>query len=458
MENFPGHLKQTWRRTFSLGWPIAIEQTLNTLMRTVDIIVSGFLSPTAVAAIGLADLYSQLPLRIGLSLGTGAITLASQDTGRGAENTRDQAITQALLIGVLCGLPIVITGFLFSRPLIRILGADASVVQLGGLYLAIILFVAPMRIIGLVGSRSLQGTGDTRTPMLVNGGANLINILLTASLGLGLWIAPEMGIVGIGVATAVSRTFVAVVIIGAIASTRTAPSLVRPREFTIVRQLILVSIPNFAEGLSSAIAYFPLNALLVLFGTEVTAGYHIARRVYQQLTGPLYRSFSTVSSIIVGQLLGEGHPIGARKSGHAILLLSILTLCSAGVILFVGATKLVSVFTGNATTIHYAAKFTQTYGVSMLFIGIFYPLSGALRGAGDTRTPFYARFIGTFVFMVGLSYLLSIVLNYGLPGVYLGIILSYVCWAGIVVVGYFWSDWAGLAATLIEERDELNHD
>ena len=454
MATFSGGLLAIWRRTVSLGWPIAVEQTLNTLMRTVDIIVTGLFSPAAVAAVGLADLYTQFPLRIGLRLGTGAITLSSQDTGRGAERTRDRAITQALVIGALCGLPLVGIGLLFSNALIDVLGAESEVVRLGALYLAVVFAAAPMRIVGLVGSRALQGTGDTRTPMLINGTANALNILLTVGLGLGVWIAPELGIVGVGLATAISRSVEAITMVGAIASDRTIPSLARPRDVTITRQLVAVSVPSFAEGMSTSLANFPFNALLLLFGTEVNAAYHIGRRIYQQLAGPLYRAFSTVASIIVGQTLGEGEPDRARHAAVAILVLGVGTLGGTGVALFVGAEQMAAVFTQDALTREYAVEFTRVFAVSMVFYGIFFPLAGALRGAGDTRTPFYARFVGAFVFMVGLSYLLGITFEGGLLGVYIGIVLSYVCWAVVVSAGFFWGDWAGTAATMMGERAE----
>lgn len=324
MLGFDDRVFAVWRQTIALGWPVAIQQALNTLMRTIDIVVTGLFSPATVAAVGLADLYSQIPLRVGLGLGTGAITLSSQDTGLGAALSRDRAVTQALLIGALCGLPLVGIGLLSSRALIAALGAESEVVRLGGLYLAIVFAAAPMRIVGPVGARSLQGAGDTHTPMIVNGSANALNILLTVGLGLGIWVAPALGIVGVGVATAISRTFEALVMTGAIASARTDPSLARPEGLTITRQLIAVSVPNFAEGMSTSLANFPFNALLLLFGTEVNAAYHIGRRLFQQLTGPLYRSFNTVTNIIVGQTLGEGKPDEARYSAGAILALASL--------------------------------------------------------------------------------------------------------------------------------------
>ncbi|WP_459193233.1 MATE family efflux transporter [Halosimplex sp. J119] len=444
--------RAVWRRAAGLGWPIAVQHTFTTLMRTVDLVVTGLFSPAAVAAVGLADLFAQIPLRLGLGLGAGAIALSSQDTGRGDDLTRDRAITQALVIGALCGLPLVGVGLRFSRDLIGLLGAEPEVARLGGLYLTLVFAAAPMRIVGLVGARSLQGAGDTTTPMVVNGGANVLNVLLTVGLGLGIWMAPELGIVGVGVATAVSRTVEAVAVTVAIASPRTTLSLAPSRDYTIARQLVTVSLPTFAEGISNSLANFPFNALLLLFGTEVNAAYHIGRRVYQQLTGPLYRSASTVASIIVGQTLGEGDPDGARSAAVALLSLSLGVLTVAGALMFVGAEQVVRVFTDDPATRRNAVAFTRVFAVSMPFFGVFFPLSGTLRGAGDTRTPFYARLVGTFVFMVGFSYLFGVTLDYGLPAVYAGVVLSYVCWAVVVAAGFLRGEWAETAASMMAER------
>jgi putative MATE family efflux protein len=442
----------TWRRTIALSWPIAVQQTLTTLMRTVDIIVTGLFSPAAVAAVGLADLYAQVPLRVGLGLGTGAIALSSQDTGRDATATRDRAITQALLLGFLAGLPLVVVGLAAARWLVAVLGADAEVALMGGRYLALVFAAAPMRIVGLVGARALQGTGDTRTPMVVNGSANAINVLATVGLGLGVGPLPALGIVGVGLATAVARTVEAAAVTAAIASERTDPSLVRPAGRTLARQLVAVSLPNFAEGMSTSVANFPFNALLLTFGTDVTAAYHIGRRVYQQLTGPLYRSYSTAASIIVGQTLGEGDPERARSAGFAIAALGVLTLGAAGAVLVVAAGPIAGAFTDDPATLDHAVAFTRVFGASMVFFGVFFPLAGSLRGAGDTRTPFYARFVGTFAFMLGFAYLTGVTLGYGLPGVYAGIVLSYACWASVAGLGFLRGDWADRAASMMAER------
>lgn len=442
----------TWREIASLSWPIAIQQLLNTLMRSVDVVVTGVFSPAAVAAIGLADLYAQIPFRIGRALGTGAIAISSQDTASGDIESRDQAVTQAMLIGVLVGLPIVLVGVTLTDVLIEVLGAEREVVRMASQYLSILFVVAPLRIVALVGARSLQGTGDTRTPMIVNGLANALNIVATLGLGLGLWGFPRLGIVGVGAATAISRGFEALSMVGLFVSERVDLSVVRPENPIVTKQLFAVGLPNFAEGMSTSLASFPFNAILLVFGTEVNAAYHVGRRIYQQLAGPLYRSYSVSASILVGKSLGSGEPVEARFVGGAVSALSVLTVGLVGVSLWVAAEPLSAVFTDDAETLRYAVAFTRISGVSMLFFGLFFPLAGALQGAGDTRTPFYARFTGTMVFMLGASYLVGIRLGYGLPGIYAGIVLTYAWWALVAVAGFLWGDWAEGATRMMDAR------
>lgn len=452
MSDLRDRVTSTWASAVSLSWPIAVQQLLNTLMRSVDVVVTGLFSPAAVAAIGLADLYAQIPFRIGRALGTGAIAISSQDTASGDVETRDQAVTQAMLIGVAAGLPVVVVGLTVTDVLIEVLGAERDVVRMASQYLSILFVVAPLRIVAIVGARSLQGTGDTRTPLVVNGLANVINIVATVGLGLGVWGLPQLGIVGVGVATAISRGFEALTMVGLLVSEWTDLSVVKPRNPVVTKQLLSVSLPNFAEGMSTSVASFPFNAILLVFGTEVNAAYHVGRRIYQQLAGPLYRSYSVAASILVGASLGSGRHRDARFAGGAITALSVLTVGVVGGALWVAAAPLSAVFTDDPETLSYAVIFTRISGVSMLFFAVFFPLAGALQGASDTRTPFYARFTGTVAFMLGFSYLVGIRLGYGLPAIYAGIVLTYAWWALVACVGFVWGDWAEGATRMMSER------
>jgi putative MATE family efflux protein len=450
--------KEVWRWTLSLSWPVMIQQVFQTLMRTTDIIVTGLFSPVAVAAIGLADLYAQIPLRLGQGLGGAAIALSSQDTGAGADANRDEAVTQALIIGALIGVPLAVAGALFGSTAIDLLGAAPEVVRLGGLYLAVILVASPAKHVAIIGVRALQGTGDTKTPMLINIGSNVINIACSVVLGLGIGPFPRLGIFGVGLATALANAFTAASILLAFTTDRIGLSFRRPRDWTITRQLVVVGTPQFAEGMSSTVAMFPFNALLLGFGTEVVAAFHIGRRMRQQVTAPFYRSFSTASSVITGQTLGGDDPESARFNGLAVIALAFVLLGLSGGALIVGAAPLARVFTSDPATLAYAVDFARVFGLGGIFFGMFFVVAGCLRGSGETRIPFIARMVGAWVIMLGGTYLAGEVLDVGIVAVYAVLILSYLWMVSLATVWFFKGDWEARASTMMDERGTSDSD
>ena len=447
-------LRAVWRRVFALAWPVMTEQTLRTLMRTVDVVVTAAISPAAVVAVGIADLYARFPLRVGLGLGGGAISLSSQDTGRDATVTRDEAITQAVLVGTLAGLPFAAFGVLFGPAAIRLLGAAPDVVALGSTYLGVILLTAPARHVALIAARALQGTGDTRTPMYVNAVSNLGNVAGSVGLGLGYFGLPELGVVGVGAATAAANTFTAVALTVAIASSYTAAGFARPRSRIITKQLFAVSLPKIAEGTVSALAEFPFNALLLSFGTNVNAAFQIGRRVYQQVTGPLSRGYNVAANVVVGQALGEGDPETARFDGWAVAALGVLTVGAVGLLLSYYARPLVALLADEPETIRHGVWFARAYGLSAPFLAAFVALSGALQGASETRVPFVARATGMLGFLVGFSWLVGRTLDYGPVAAYWGIALSNVWMAAVVAIGFYSGGWASRAASMMAERSD----
>ncbi|MFB6197854.1 MAG: MATE family efflux transporter [Halobacteriaceae archaeon] len=436
------------------------EQTFRTAMRTTDIIVTATFSPSAVTAIGLADLYARFPLRIGLGLGGGAIALSSQDTGSGASANRDQAVTQALVMGVVFGVPFIFFGWLFGKQAISLLGAPPNVAEMGGLYLAIILSTAPARHVALIGARSLQGTGNTRTPMYINVVSNLLNIGGSLIFGLGLLGMPRLAIVGVGAATAVANVFTAVALISVIWAGRTKAGFTRPEDKTIASQLIRVSAPRIGEGIGSTILSFPYNSLLlVIGGVPLNAAFQIGRRMYQQVTGPLSRGYNVAASVIVGQSLGEGKPDKAHHDGWATAGLGVITVGTIGLVLAIFADEFVNVFTADPETASLAVGFAQVYGLTASLLVVFTTISGSLQGASETRVPLVARLSGMLVCQLGITYLLGVVFNYGALAAYIGAGTTWLWMASGVSIGFYTGNWDRRATDMMVERgsadDEL---
>ncbi|WP_254864859.1 MATE family efflux transporter [Halovivax gelatinilyticus] len=438
------------------------EQVLRTMMRTTDLVVAGFFSPAAVAAVGLADIYARFPLRFGIGFGDGAIALSSQDTGAGSTANRDQAVSQALLIGLVGAVPFMLFGLLANEYAISVLGglaeegAVADVVDYGSTYLLLIMLSAPAIHVNFIAARAIQGTGDTRTPMVVNGVVNALNIGMTVVLAFGVGPVPELSVVGIAAATAIADTIGAVAFLAVIGSSLSPISYVRPDGLIITKQLVVISWPRIAEGLSEMIAEFPFNAILLAFGTEVNAAYHIGRRMYQQVASPLGRGYSVAANVLVGQSLGERDPEAAYRYGWATVGLSVLTVGGLCAVLFVFAEQFVRIFTQDPATIEYAVDFARAYAISAVFIAAYIVFAGSLRGGSETITPFIARMIGTFVFLLGGTYVFGVQLEYGVLASYVAIVADFAFRTGFVAVIFHRRRWVTRGTTMMTDRGSID--
>jgi putative MATE family efflux protein len=420
-------------------------------MRTTDIIVTGYFSPAAIAALGLADVYGRVPLAIGQGFGSGVIALSSQDAAVDEKKNLNQTISQAIIFGFLLGIPLAFFGVLFGYSAIKLLGANNMVAKLGGQYLALIFLSAPTRHVGYVGARFLQGTGDTRTPMLINGVVNVSNIMITVILGLGVLGAPSLGIVGVGLGTAFGNLLSAVLLLVFIFK-NTDVAFVYPKNIEITKQLIKISSPKIMERLSTTSAEFPFNSILLVISVEANAAWQIGRRLYQQLSAPLLRAYNVSSSVIIGQTLGEERAEDVHLEGYSIALLGLITLIPISVLVYIISPNLVEIFTSDGKTIEAGIKFTRAYAIAIPFGVLFRIFAGGLQGGGETRKPFIAEITGAFLLLVGVSYIMVNIIGYGIFGPFIAIVCYFIWRATIVGIWFSSNSWISRANNMMESR------
>lgn len=447
-----------WREIIDLGWPITVQTAVRTGMRTTDLLVTGTFGPAAIAALGLANLYARVALFTGIGIGTGALSLGSQDTGSGADANRNEAITQALVLGFLVGIPLAAFAFVFPRPALSIFGASADVIALGVPYLTIVLGTAPARHVTLVGEKALQGTGDTMTPMYIRGGSNVANILGTVGLGLGVGPLPRLEVVGVALSTAGANVLAGLAVVGFMLSSRTDVILVRPRDPVITKQIVTVGAPRTVQGLSRTAASFPLSAILVGFSVEVYAAYQVGRRVAQQLTGPLARSLNVVSSIQIGQAIGAQEIEEVRFNTAALASFGLLTTAVLSTGVFVWSESLAGFFGDDQATLAAATVFIQVFAVAAVLRTLARIYAGALQGGSDTTKPFYAELLGGTGLLLVVTYVGGVLLGYGVLAAYAGIVLSGAVRLALLFGWYRGTGWLDAALDGMETRGSIGND
>lgn len=435
-----------------------LNHIFTTAMRTTDMILMGFFGPAAVTAVGLGDVWENIVLWIGLGLGTGSISLISQESGSDseiAEANKDIILSQVIYVGFLLGIPFIFIGIIIPEQLISVLGAAPEVVKLGAQYLLIIFAAAPFRIIAIIAARALQGSGDTKTPMVVEVIANALNILLSIALALGIWGFPELGVPGVGIGTFIAKTFSALVFILIFMSSKSKFNIKNPIKhwnFTIIKQLFKVSMPKITQGLYQSFIMFPFNSIVLLFGTEAAAAFHIARRIFQQLIAPMHRAYYTVTTIMSGQNIGGGRIEESKRTVEAMIILTIISIGSFSVAIFFTAPYLVQLFGENEEALSIAVQFLKAFSVGGPLITIYGVLAGHLNGAGNTKSSLYGNLISQTLFKLGLSYLLAVTFDIGIFGVLIAIPLDFLARGIWVGRKYLSDDWISEADLMIKER------
>jgi putative MATE family efflux protein len=464
--------REKGERAFELAVPAMVTGGMRTLLRVADfLMVSVAVGQAAVAGLEIGFQYYFVPFGLALAVTSGTISVVSRFHGAGEYARADLAVKQSLWLALAISIPITVTGQLYAEPMIGLLTDDPAVIRLGADYLRIVFYAIAFRFWSMIAARALAGAGDTTTPMYVRLVTLPTNVILNAVLIFGLFGLPKLGVAGAALGTAIANALAAVVFLGLFVSGR-FPVRLRlggPQwDGGIVRELVRVGLPLAGTRLSRTFGRFPFLFVLGALGTEVVAAYAIGRRVMLLALMPAW-GYSTAASTLVGQAVGGGDEREADAFGWQTLRIALATQLAIAAVVFAAARPIAEAF--DAEAVDLTVRFVRVFGLSVAGFSISRTLRGALRGAGDTRWPFYGALVGTYVVRLPIAALalpagFGIVvldasiapgLGWGLPAVFTAILGDMYARAGINAVRY-WSDaWKAVArASEVGNASEAN--
>ncbi len=453
--------REKGEEAFDLAIPVMVTGGMRTLLRVADFfMVSLALDENAVAALEFGFQYYFIPFGLSLALTSGTISVVSRFKGAGEHDKADFAIKQSLWLSLILAIPTTIFTWFYAKPMIGVLTDDPTVIKLGAIYLKIIMISVAFRFWSMVAARALAGSGDTRTPMYIRLLTLPTNIALNAVLIFGLGPFESMGVAGAAWGTAVANTLAAVLFTAVLLSGRYSVKLPlggRQWDSGIAHEIVRVGLPLAGTRLSRTLGRFPFLFVLGTLGTGVVAAYAIGRRVMLLALMPAW-GYSTASSTLVGQSIGAGNDEAANEYGWQTLRIALATQLLLAVILIVAARPIARGFgTGE---LDLTVEFIRVFGLGVAAFSISRTMRGGLRGAGDTKWPFYGTLVGTYLYKLPVAFLAvpsGIVLfsfgnwsfapgvGLGLFGVYAAILGDMYFRAGVNTFRFWTGEWKRIA-------------
>ena len=446
--------------TLDLAWPRIVTGFAIMSKNTVDLaIIGSVLGAPAVAGLAFAFAYWQLAKFISIGLAGGTVSLVSQNYGGDEVERATLVVKQSLLVGALLAVPLIVGFVVFAEPLIALIGGDGAALQFGVTYLVVTAPALLFEFFNMIASRTYAGVGDTFTPMVVRAGGALLNVALTAALVFGA----GLGVLGAGIGTAVSIAAVGVVLSWGMTGRSyvgrgASPVPVRRSgtwlDIGLARQLLRVSAPLIARRVAEGIVVFPLLLIASSFGAVTVAALEVCRRV-RALLGSFSWGFSIAASTLVGQRLGAGEESLAAEYGRDVIRLSALTYVLVSVLVVVAATPIARLFVDEPAAVAATATFVLVAALSAIPLGIDGSITGSLRGASDTRWPFFASMIGVYVFALPAA-LLGLVTPLGVGGLYAAVIVEKLVPAGLNGHRFRSNRWQAVSRQYRPSTDEID--
>ncbi len=435
------------KKLWELAWPAILANISQTLVNLVDMIMVGQLGALAIASVGLGAQLSWFMMPIMFAISTGVLALVARFVGAKEYDMANLTLEQGIYLAFLVGIPVMAFGFLFGDDALRIMGASEDVIKLGYDYIRMYFLFYPINFMGFAAFSALRGAGDTKTPMKLSILMNVLNVVLNYLLIFGKFGFPRLEVKGAALASGLSIARAFGVGMFLFLSDRLVLKLKLSFRFDIslVKRILRIGIPATIERVIFSVYNFIYISIVTRFGTVALAAHQVGLRVESIAYMPAF-GFNVATSALVGQSLGEGNPEKAEKVVYESLKMVTAFMSVMAVILIAFPKYLVMPFITKSDpnywqVIHLAAIYLMIVGISEIPLGWLFVLSGALRGAGDTKSPMYITAVSKLLFRILPAYLLGFgfaIGSFRFEG--LGVIAAWIAMSleTFTTAGFFW--------------------
>lgn len=375
-----------WTHMIRFSVPMAIGLLFQQLYNTVDTLVVGqFVGKQAQAAVGSTGSIINTVVGFCAGLAAGASVVISQRYGAHDDEGLSKAVHTTVALTFLMSLITTALGQVIIMPMLRFMQTPEDVIGESARYLSIYFAGISGILFYNLGSGILRSVGDSRRPLYFL----ILSALLNTILDLLFVLVFGMKVDGVALATVLSQVLSAVLILLTL-SREKGNYGIRWRRIRIdresLRQILRLGLPSSIQSAITAFSNVFVQSYINYFGSACMAGYGVYGKIDAFALIPV-QSISMSSTTFVGQNWGAKKTGRAREGVRTAILMSIIATSALGLLVFVLARPLMTVFSPEEDVIEYGVRFIHIVTPFYLAICFNQIYAGALRGVGDATMP-----------------------------------------------------------------------
>lgn len=437
--SYPAHI----RAILVLGLPLVGGHMAQMAIGLTDTIMVGWYGAEPLATVTLATTLFMTLFLAGSGFAWAVMPMVAKYQAEDDDQSVRRATRMGLWLSALFS-ALVFPLLWWSDPVLRALGQMPGLAADAQVYLRVLAFGLLPALVTMTLKSYLAALEKTQVVFWVTLVSVPFNVLVNYSLIFGNLGAPELGLLGAGIASLSTHVFSMLVVVGYILIFVPEHSLFKRMWKSDPDMFVQVFRLGWPIGLTtlSEVGLFAASAIMMgWLGTIPLAAHGIALQV-SSMTFMLHLGLSNAATVRAGNAFGRSDWSHLARGGTVAMALS-ASVAVLTIILFVGAPELLisafldpddparaDIITAGVILMALAALFQLVDGAQVVALGL-------LRGIQDARVPMVIAAISYFGVGLPAAYLLGFVAGWGGPGVWMGLVLGLAV-AAVLLNHRFW--------------------
>ena len=424
-----GALLFTDRELILLIIPLIIEQALAVMVGMADTVMVSTVGEAGISGVSLVDMINRLIITTFAALATGGAVVISQLLGAGNKENASRGAAQLISLSALLGLFIMAVSIIFRRLILGFFFGSITeeVMEAALLYFLITALSFPFLAAYNAGAAIFRSAGNSAVSMRVSMFMNIFNVAGNAVCVFML----HMGVAGVAIPTLIARALGAAIILY-LASSPGAGMHIRPADTVrldpaTVKRILNIGIPSGIENSLFQLGRVTVVSMISTFGTIHIAANAVANNL-DQVGIIVGMSMGLAMITVIGRAVGAQDERQVRMYMKKLLIWTYIGQNTVELLILILMPQLLKLYSLSPET----ASLTTTLVRIHLLNGIFlwptaFTLPNALRAANDIRYTMTVSVLSMLIWRIGFSYILCIRMGMGAVGVWVAMIIDWIC-------------------------------